>query len=79
MVATNRIEVGEVGRKLFVGLVVVPDPWMWEHGVGFDGVADMEMCVEGGFGMESDGQIPVVGVEVPTSTLVVGSVRGMEV
>jgi hypothetical protein len=78
--ATNRIEVGEVGRTLFVGFAVVPDPWMWERDVDFDDVADMVMCVvEGGFGMVIDGQILVVGVEVPMSTLIVDIVRGREV
>jgi hypothetical protein len=72
---TNRIEVGEVGRTLFVGLVVVPDPWMWERGGDFGGVVGMEIRVEGGFGMESDGRIPVVGVEARMCTSI-GSVLG---
>lgn len=74
MGVTNRIEVGEVGRTLFVGLV--PGPWMWERDGDFGGVVGMETRVEGGFGMESDGRIPVVGVEARMCTSIVGIVLG---
>lgn len=79
MEATNRIEVGEVGRMPFAVLVVVPDPWMWECGVGFGDVADRENCVVMvDFGRGIDARIRVVGEGVPTSTSIEDNVRGME-
>jgi hypothetical protein len=78
--ATNRIEVGAVGRMPFAVLGIVPDSWMLECDVGFGDVADRENCVVMvGFDMGIDAQIRVVGEEVRTSTSIVDNVRGMEV
>lgn len=77
--ATNRKEVGEVGRILFAGSVVAPDPSTWERDGDSGSAVGMGMFVAaGGFGMETDGQILVVGVEVPKYTLIAGNVRGRE-
>jgi hypothetical protein len=64
---TNRKEVGEDGRKLWVGLV--------GNHVLLGDVAGKVMCVVGERGKESD----LVGAEVLTSTLIADNVRGMVV
>jgi hypothetical protein len=78
-VATNPIEVEEVGRRLFVDLMVVPDPEMLVRGVGFGGVVGTGMYVVDGSGMANCGRILAEGVEVLTSTLIGGNGPGMEV